>query len=117
MNTILWILQSLMALTFLVPGIFKLIYSEKKLVASGMTGVEGLPISLIRFIGVSEILGAIGLILPKLLNIMPVLTMVSAICLSLIMIPAVVISYKRQEYKKVFINAIIFLICIFIACG
>ena len=117
MNTILWILQSLMALTFLIPGMFKLILSEQQLVAKGLTGVEGLPLPLIRFIGVSEIMGAIGIILPVLLNILPLLTVVSAIGLALIMIPAALISYKRHEYKKIFINAIIFCICIFIAYG
>ena len=117
MNTLLWVLQFLMAVTFLIPGIYKLIFSEEKLVAKGMTGAEGLSLPLIRFIGISEILGAIGIILPMLLNILPVLTIVSAIGFALIMIPATIISYKRHEYKKIFINATIFLICIFIAYG
>jgi len=84
MNTLLWILQSIVAATFLYSGIQKSIYSEKKLVAIGQTGVEGLPIALIRFIGVSEILGTIGIILPLLLHILPVLTTVSAICFAAI---------------------------------
>jgi uncharacterized membrane protein len=117
MNTLLWVLQSLMAVTFFVPGIFKLIFSEQQLVAKGMAGVEGLPLAVIRFIGIMEILGAIGIILPMLLNILPELTVVSAIGFALIMIPAEIISCKRHEYKKVFINAIIFLICIFISYG
>jgi hypothetical protein len=82
-----------------------------------MTGVEGLPLPLIRFIGISEILGAIGIIVPMLLNILPVLTIVSAIGFALIMIPAAIINYKRHEYKKLPANVIIFLICIFIAYG
>jgi hypothetical protein len=49
-------------------SINKSIYSEKTLVAKGQTGVENLPLTLIRFIGISEILGAIGLILPMLLK-------------------------------------------------
>ena len=117
MNTILWVLQSIMALTFLVPGILKLIFSEQELVAKGMTGVEGLSKPLIRFIGFSEILGSIGIILPMLLNFFPMLTIVSAIGFALIMIPAAIINYKRKEYKKVLLNAIIFLICIFIGYG
>jgi len=82
-----------------------------------MTGVEGLSKTLIRFIGITEILGAIGIIFPLLLNIFPVLTIISAIGFALIMIPAVIINLKRHEYNKVFINAIIFLICVFIAVG
>jgi hypothetical protein len=49
-------------------GINKSIYSEKTLVAKRQTGVEHLPLALIRFIGISEIPGAIGLVLPMLLD-------------------------------------------------
>lgn len=117
MNTTLWILQSLVAFTFIYSGISKSILSEKKLVANGQTGVEGLPLPLIRFIGISEIFGAIGIILPLLLNILPILTIISAICFAVIMILAARIHYKRHEYKSVFINIIIFLVCIFITYG
>jgi len=117
MNTILWILQLLIAAAFLYSGIQKSIYSEQKLVASGQTGVEGLPIALIRFIGISEILGTMGIILPLLLHILPVLTTIAAIGFAIIMIPAAVIHYKRREFKNVFTNCILFLTCIFIAYG
>lgn len=117
MNTTLWILQSIIAFAFMFSGINKSIFSEQKLVASGQTGVEGLPLPLIRFIGISEILGAVGIILPLLLNILPILTTVSAICLATIMIPAARIHFKRHEYKNVFINTIIFSTCLFIAYG
>lgn len=117
MNTILWILQSLIAAVFLYSGVHKSIYSEQKLVASGQTGVEGLPAGLIYFIGVSEILGTIGIILPLLLHILPVLTGISAICLAVIMIPAAVIHYKRHEPKNVFTNCVLFLMCLFVAYG
>ena len=115
MDTILWILQALMAFTFLYSGICKSILSEKELVARGQMGVEGLPISLTRFIGIAEILGAIGLILPWWLNIVPLLTPVAAICFALIMIPAARIHYKRREYRNISVNAVLFTICMFIA--
>jgi uncharacterized membrane protein YphA (DoxX/SURF4 family) len=117
MNTALWILQSLAAAAFLYSGVQKSIYSEQKLVAIGQTGVEGLPIALIRFIGISEILGTIGIILPQLLHIVAVLTPISAVCFAVIMIPASIIHYKRHEYKNVFNNCVLFLICVFIAYG
>ena len=117
MNTTLWILQSVIAFVFMYSGINKSIFSEKKLVASGQTGVEGLPLVLIRFIGISEIFGAVGIILPLLLHTIPILTAVSAICFAVIMIPAARIHYKRHEFKNVFINFIIFIVCIFIAYG
>ena len=117
MNTTLWVLQSLIAFGFMYSGINKSIFSEKKLVAMGQTGVEGLPLALIRFIGISEILGAVGIILPLLLHILPFLTTVSAICFAVIMILAARIHYKRHEYKSVVFNSVIFLVCIFIAYG
>jgi uncharacterized membrane protein YphA (DoxX/SURF4 family) len=117
MNTALWILQSLIAAAFLYSGTQKSLYSEQKLVAIGQTGVEGLPIALIRFIGVSEILGTIGIILPMLLHILPILTTISAICFAVIMIPAAIIHYKRHEFRNVFNNCVLFLICVFVAYG
>jgi len=117
MNIILWVLQSFMAAIFLFSGLNKSILSEQKLIAKGQTGVAGLPVPLIRFIGISEILGAIGIILPILLNILPILTAISAISFAIIMIPAAIIHYKLHEPKNVFTNCIIFLLCLFIAYG
>jgi 4-hydroxybenzoate polyprenyltransferase len=76
-----------------------------------------LPLPFIRFIGISEILGAIGLILPWLLKIYLILTPLSAILFAFIMIPAANIHYKRKEYKNVFTNIILFICCAFIAFG
>ncbi len=115
MNIIIWTLQGITAFIFMFSGINKSIYSEKTLVAKGQTGVEGLPLMLIRFIGITEILGAIGLMLPMLLNIYPNLTSISSICLGLIMIPAGIIHYKRKEFKNVIVNIVILLVCLTIA--
>lgn len=115
MNTMLWSLQFIAALIFMYSGINKSIFSEQKLVAKGQTGVEGLPLPLIRFIGISEIFGAVGLIVPWWTNILPVLTPIAAICFAVMMILAARIHYKRKEYKNVLTNAIIFVTCLFIA--
>ena len=117
MNAFLWIFQSLVAAVFLYSGMQKSIYPEQKLVASGQTGVAGLPPGLIKFIGISEILGTIGIIVPQLWHILPVLTIFAAIGLAVIMIPAAIIHFKRNEPKNVLTNGIIFLICLFIAYG
>jgi len=117
MNIALWIFQSFIAFTFLYSGVCKCIFSEKKLVSLGQTGVEGLPIGFIRFIGFSEILGAMGMILPDLLSIYHVLTPISALCLAFIMPFAATIHYKRKEYKSVLLNSILFLACLFVVFG
>lgn len=114
MNTIIWIFQSIIAVIFLYSGVHKAYFDEKTLVQKGQTGVEGLPPGLIKFIGISEIIGAVGLILPQLLNLYPILSPIAALCLGLIMIPAAVIHYRRDEWKNVILNIGIFLICLMI---
>jgi len=115
MNTIFWILQALTAVVFMYSGINKSIYSEQKLVAKGQTGVEGLSFSLIRFIGIIEIIGAIGLVLPVALKTLPKLTMISATGFAIIMILAARIHYKRAEPKCVVNNLILLGLCVAIA--
>ena len=117
MNTMLWVAQSLLAALFLFSGVMKSTQSEQKLVASGQTGVEGLPRSLIRFIGISEILGAAGLVLPLLSDVMPVLTPLAAIGLGLIMILAAILHYRRDEKRTALQNLSILLVCLFVAYG
>ena len=117
MNIILWILQILMAILFIYSGICKSMFDIPALVAKGQTGVEKLSIPFVRFIGVSEILGAIGLVFPLLLHIAPNLTAISAICLGFIMVPASVIHYLRTEYKTVIGNCTVLVICLFIVYG
>jgi len=116
MNTILWLCQALLALEFGYSGFCKSTLSEAALVhEKGQTGVEGLPMSFIRFIGISEMAGAIGILLPRWLGIARVLTPVTAVCFGVIMVFAAPIHYKRKEPGNVVINLITLVISIFIA--
>lgn len=115
MTTIILVLQGLMAFIFLFSGINKAYFDEKTLVQKGQTGVEGLNKWFIKFIGVSEVFGAIGLVLPMLLDKFVFLTPIAAICLGAIMIPAALIHYKRQERRNVVLNVLILVICVLIA--
>ncbi len=83
MNYALWIVQGLLALLFLFTGGMKLI-----LPVEVMTEQMAMPGWFLRFIGVAEVLGAIGLILPGLLGIRPGLTPLAAAGLVVIMIGA-----------------------------
>lgn len=114
---ILWIIQGLLAFVFLYSGVSKALLNEKTLVAKGQTGVEGLPTLFIKFIGIAEITGALGLILPGLLDMHLHLTWISAFCLGAIMMPAAMVHAKRGEYKTIGINVIIFALAIFVAYG
>ena len=88
-NRVLWIVQSLLALLFLFAGAMKLILPIEE-----MTKQIPLPGAFLRFIGVAEVLGGLGLILPGLLRIRPGLTPLAAAGLVIVMIGAVVITFK-----------------------
>src|SRR6266576_4426821 len=87
MNVVLWIVQGLLAALFLFAGGAKLV-----LPLDQMTGPVALPGWFLRFLGVAEVLGALGLILPGLLRIRPGLTPLAAAGLVIIMIGATVIT-------------------------
>ncbi|EZH75281.1 hypothetical protein ATO12_00460 [Aquimarina atlantica] len=111
MNTLIWILQGLIAFVFMFSGINKTYFDEKTLVQKGQTGVEGLNKWFIKFIGTCEILGSVALILPLLINKWVILTPIAAICLGFIMIPAAYIHKKRKEPKNVIVNIAILIVC------
>jgi len=81
----LWVIQGLLAALFLFAGVMKLV-----LPAEALTAQSPFSAGFMRFIGVCETLGAIGLILPGLLNIKAELTVVAAAGLVVIMIGATV---------------------------
>lgn len=87
MNRVLWSIQGLLALLFLFAGGSKLVLSIAE-----MTKDMPMPGLFLRFIGVAEIAGAIGLILPGLLHIRPGLTPLAATGLAIITIGATVVT-------------------------
>ena len=115
MNTFVWICQVLLAFAFTYSGIMKSTQSRERLVSIGQTGVDGLSYPLIRFIGISEILGVIGLFLPWLTKILPILTPIAALCFAIIMVLAAPIHYKRKEYASIGVNVLLFVISIWVA--
>jgi hypothetical protein len=117
MNTILWIAQSLLAAAFFYSGICKSIFSEQQLIARGQTGVVGLQPAKIKFIGVSEIAGSIGIILPWALNVLPFLTIASAACFAVLMLLAAPIHYRLKEPRNVATNVTLLLLSLFVILG
>src|SRR3954452_11981615 len=91
MNLLLWIVQVLLALLFLFAGGTKLVMS-----AAELTSQSPLPAGFLRFIGVMEILGGLGLVLPGMLRIRPALTALAAAGLFIIMVGAVVITIQTM---------------------
>lgn len=89
MNIVLWILQVLLALFFLFAGVMKFVMPVEQ-----MTAESGLPGWFFWFIGLVEILGGLGLLLPSLFRIKPSLTPLAALGLVIVMIGATVVSMK-----------------------
>lgn len=113
MTTTIWILKVVIASLFTFTGILKIFLPKVKLLAKGMKGLTDLNEDQIKILGLLEVLGACGVILPTLLNIYPFLSVISALCLSLTMIVAGWINYKLK--LTIIPNIAIFIICILIA--
>jgi hypothetical protein len=108
----LWIVQGLLAALFLFAGGMKLVLPLDQL-----TGPVAVPGWFLRFIGVCEVLGALGLILPGLLRIRPGLTPVAAAGLVILMIGATVITLVGGDVGAALISAVVGLLAAFVAYG
>src|SRR5438876_11879973 len=103
MNIVLWIIQALLAFLFLFAGGTKLVLSIEQMRAMGPPNQVLLPGLLIKFIGVCEVLGALGLILPGLFRIRPGLTPLAAMGLIIIMIGAIVTTLMSGQVTPAFL--------------
>jgi hypothetical protein len=112
MNRALWIVQGLLALIFGFAGGMKLV-----LPLESLTAQMPLPGLFVRFIGVAEVLGAIGLILPGLLRIRPSLTPLAAAGLVIIMIGATVLTLAAGDVVPALISLVVGLLAAFVAYG
>ena len=112
----LWIAQVILAAMFLMSGFMKLSQPIDQL-SKMLPWAAQVPEALVRFIGVAEVLGAVGLILPSLLRIQPKLTPIAAVGLALVMLFAVVFHISRGETPMIGMNFILIAIAAFIAWG
>lgn len=117
MNTTLWVTQTMLAVLFLGSAFAKGTWTYDRLLTSGQTGVRGLPMPFIRFIAFSELLGALGLILPGLTGYAVWLTPLAAAGLALIMVGAAIAHARLHEPKNVLVNVLVFLTCAFVIVG
>jgi uncharacterized membrane protein YphA (DoxX/SURF4 family) len=115
MNVALWIVQFRLGISFLIFGFMKAFQYEKA--KAGQPWVQDTPKALVIFIGLIELLGGIGVVLPELLDIEPWLTPLSAIGLAVVMVLAAIIHAKRKEYKSIWINLVVLLLALFVAYG
>ena len=116
MNTILWVAQAFLALSFGFSGLMKAIQPYEKVTAS-MSWAKHVQPNHVRLIGVVEVLAAIGLIVPALTGILPWLTPLAAVGLILTMLGAMRLHLRINEAKVIPINLVLLLIAAFIAYG
>lgn len=114
MNAVLWTVQIVLSLAFLVSGATKAFGPLEKL-AEKMGWVDDFAPRVVRLIGVAEILGALGLVLPRALDVLPVLTPVAAAALALVMVAAAVVHVRRREIPMILPNLVLGGLAIFVS--
>ncbi len=112
----LWIVQILLALAFAMAGFMKASQPIEKL-KQRMSWVDHVTPNIVRLVGILEILGALGLILPVATNILPWLTPIAALGLVLTMVGAIIVHLRLKEAKVVIAPLILLLLALFIALG
>lgn len=115
MNIALWAVQIILALIFFMAGWTKSFNYEKA--RSSMPWVNDFSKGFVSFVGVAELLGGIGLILPNTLGILSILTPLAAVGLSIIMALAAGFHFRRKEYSGIPMDIILLLFALFVAIG
>lgn len=118
MNIALWIVQGLLALVYLAAGELKVVRPREQLVASGrFDWMKDSSDAGVAAVGVVEMLGAVGVVLPWLTGIAPILTPVAAIGLAVVQVGALRVHLVRHERQPLPANVLLLLLAAFVAVG
>ena len=116
MNVALWVAQGLLAVLYLMAGTMKTFRTARA--KEQLPWARNRSDGFVRFVGVSEVLGALGLILPMLTGILPWLTAVAALGLSLIQMLAIFTEHlPKKEYSIIPANIVLLALSLFIIFG
>lgn len=113
-NIAVWIISGIFAAFFLLAGFTKLAGTREKLITQ-LPWSADMTLRTVRLIGAVEILGAIGLILPEVTGIAPILTPLAAVGLAVVMVLASTVHIRRGETQGVVTNVIVCVAMIFVA--
>jgi putative oxidoreductase len=114
MNILLWIIQVLLAAAFGLAGFAK-VSQPLEALGSMIPWVTAVPVLLVRSIGVAEIAGALGLILPGLTKIQPRLTAFAGVGLVLVMLLGSAFHASRGEFGNIPVNLVLLVLAAFVA--
>lgn len=118
MNLTLWIASALLAAVALTGGISKTFVPKPKLAAhEGGEWTRNASVGFVKTLGVLELLAAVGLILPAVVDIAPVMVPVTAVCWVLLMTGAMITHGRLGQNKLVMLNSVYLLLAVFVACG
>ena len=118
MNIALWTVQGILVIVYLAAGGLKVVRSREVLVASGrLDWMKDNSDAAVKAIGTIEILGALGLILPGLTGIAPILAPIAAAGLVVVQIGALRVHLTRNERQPLPANVILLLLAAFVAIG
>lgn len=116
LNIALWVAQVILAGSLIWASMLKLFQPIEKLSAM-WPWTSQIPLTLVKFTGIIDLLGAMGLILPILLQVKPKLTPIAAICIIILMICASVFHIERGEASVIGVNIVFTIMAAFIAWG
>jgi len=118
MNLTLWIAAGLLAAVAVAGGLSKTFVPKPKLAAAhGGEWTAGASVGFVKTLGVLELLAAVGLILPAIVDVAPVMVPVTAVCWVLLMVGAMVTHGRLGQFKLVMLNLVYLALAAFIAWG
>jgi hypothetical protein len=115
METMLWVMQTLLALIFLATGVTKLTQPRTQMAAGPMSWAADVTDAQFRTIGLLEVLGAMGLILPGALHVAPMLVPLAATGLALTMVGAMVTHLRYGETDRLAVPIVLLILALFVA--
>jgi len=117
MNALLWTLQAVLAAIFTASGLAKISQPKDRLIASGQTGVAPFPLPVIRVTAFCELLGAIGILVPRLVGVAEFLTPAAAGEFAIVMVGAIASHAHLREPRNVALTVAIFIAAVTVAVG
>ncbi|MRN53978.1 DoxX family protein [Paenibacillus monticola] len=115
MNITLWIVQGILGVGFIFSGWMKAFQYEKA--KTSWPWVNEVSKELVFFIGIVELFGVLGIVLPQATNIAPVLTPIAAIGLVLVVLFGALFHMKRKEYQEIGVNLVFLVLALIVAIG
>ena len=115
MDTALWIVQALLAAIFLITGLTKLTQPRAKMAAGPMRWAAHVSDAQFRALGLLEVLGALGLILPGVLGVAPAITPLAAVGLALTMVGAIATHFRFGEASRLAVPVVLLALTVLVA--